>query len=35
VLEQANDKVVGVDESEDGKGCVVSLKTKKTEDAGK
>jgi hypothetical protein len=34
-LVQANDRVVGVDETEAGKGCVLSLKTKKAEDAGK
>jgi|EP01046_Picozoa_sp_COSAG06_P038576 hypothetical protein len=32
---QANDKVVGVDESSEGKGCVLSLKTTKAENAGK
>ena len=35
LVAQANEKVVGVDETADGKGCVVSLKTKKAEDASK
>ena len=34
-LLQANAKVVGVDEAAEGKGCVLSMKTTKEENAGK
>ena len=34
-LLQANAKVVGVDEAAEGKGCVLSMKTTKAENAGK